>query len=84
MSLALGTRLDPYQVTAKIGEGGMGEVHGTCVSFVVKQPSQEEHVLEPARLRPMRIRTADRGAGAVNASVARETRKGGHRCLSLR
>ena len=27
MSLTLGTRLGIYEVTAKIGEGGMGEVH---------------------------------------------------------
>ena len=26
MSLTLGTRLGPYQVTLKIGQGGMGEV----------------------------------------------------------
>ena len=27
MSLASGTRLGPYSVTAQIGEGGMGEVY---------------------------------------------------------
>ncbi len=26
MALSVGTTLGPYQVTAKIGEGGMGEV----------------------------------------------------------
>jgi hypothetical protein len=27
MSLAVGTRLGPYEVLAKIGDGGMGEVY---------------------------------------------------------
>ena len=27
MSLAIGSRIAPYRVTAKIGEGGMGEVY---------------------------------------------------------
>ena len=27
MALAIGSRLGPYKVTAKIGEGGMGEVY---------------------------------------------------------
>ncbi len=27
MALEVGSRLGPYQVTAKIGEGGMGEVY---------------------------------------------------------
>ena len=27
MSLSAGTKIGPYQVTAKIGEGGMGEVY---------------------------------------------------------
>ena len=27
MALAVGTRLGPYQVTAQIGMGGMGEVY---------------------------------------------------------
>ena len=27
MPLSIGTRLGPYEVTAKIGQGGMGEVY---------------------------------------------------------
>ena len=39
MSLTLGTRLGPYQVTLKIGQGGMGEVHG-IVSVGASRPGR--------------------------------------------
>ena len=34
MSLSSGTRLGPYEVTAKIGQGGMGEVSGSTGTWV--------------------------------------------------
>ncbi len=34
MALTAGTRLGPYEITAQIGVGGMGEVVGKSLSWV--------------------------------------------------
>jgi hypothetical protein len=38
MALAVGTRLGPYEVTALIGEGGMGKVYRATETTSVEEP----------------------------------------------
>ncbi len=54
MSLTLGTTLGPYSVTAKIGEGGMGEVWQARDTLydrdVALKVLREAFTYDPARL----------------------------------
>ena len=52
MPLADGTRLGPYSVTAKIGQGGMGEVyraHDTRLDWTVAVKILLDHENQAAR-----------------------------------
>ena len=42
MALDVGSRLGPYSVTAKIGEGGMGEVYRARDTKLDRDPVGEE------------------------------------------
>src|SRR4051794_488329 len=68
MSLSVGDRLGPYAITAKVGEGGMGEVYrarderlGRDVAVKVLPEAVRG---DPDRLR--RFETEARAAGALN------------------
>src|SRR5580704_7942972 len=68
MSLAVGTRLGPYQIQRQIGVGGMGEVYGATdprlgrsVAIKVLPPALREHA---DRLR--RFEQEARTIGALN------------------
>ena len=64
MSLQPGTTLGPYQVTAKIGEGGMGEVYrakDTRLDRTVAIKVLPEHVASDPDLKQRFKRTAELG-----------------------
>lgn len=60
MPLATGDKLGPYEITAKIGEGGMGEVYrahdprlGRDVAIKLsKEQFSQRLIAKPARSRP--------------------------------
>ena len=43
MSLSVGARLGPYSVTAKIGEGGMGQVYQATDTTLNRQVALSSH-----------------------------------------
>ena len=68
MSLSPGTRLGPYEVTAKIGQGGMGEVYkatDTRLDRTVAIKALPEHVADDPDLR----QRFEREAGPVRAAA---------------
>jgi serine/threonine protein kinase len=68
MALDVGSRLGPYQVTAKIGEGGMGEVYkgtDTRLHRTVAIKVMPEHVASDPDLK-QRFEREARTFGALN------------------
>ena len=66
--LTAGTRLGPYEVTAKIGEGGMGEVYRardtTLNRDVALKILPDAFATDPDRLHPRSVHAVSPGAGA--------------------
>ena len=74
MPLSLGTTLGPYTVTAKIGEGGMGEVWQARDTKLDRDVAlkvlPEAFTSDPDRL--ARFRAGSQGAGLAEPSEHRE------------
>ncbi len=79
MALEIGTRLGPYEVTAKIGAGGMGEVYQATDTKLNRQVAlkilPEAFATDPDRLARFQ-REAQLLASPTHPQLARNTEVG--------